>query len=167
MSSGAASSPRPADSTLSSWPCLSRSATAAHRIRAVIPARTNEDRHSRRHVGRTRTWIGETDTESSSTRPSLKTTTGRGDGFSPAVPGGARGRCCEASWPWCGRRRLRRLHLSDHAGLAGHYPSPPWDLESTLGEGAGEEPETVTSCHTPPDRFLSSPLSCPGALSPA
>src|SRR5208282_4144684 len=47
--SGAASSARPAESTASSRPCLSRSEMATHRIRAVTPATANEDRHSRRH----------------------------------------------------------------------------------------------------------------------
>src|ERR1700735_308093 len=49
ISSGAASSARPAESTVASRPCLSRSEMATHRMRAVTPATANEDRHSRRH----------------------------------------------------------------------------------------------------------------------
>ena len=48
-SSGAASSARPADSTVPRRPCPSSSATATHTIRAVIPASTNEAGASRRH----------------------------------------------------------------------------------------------------------------------
>src|SRR5215471_3669983 len=48
-SRGAASSARPAESTVSRRPCLSRSATATHKIRTVTAARTSEDRHKRRH----------------------------------------------------------------------------------------------------------------------
>src|SRR6516162_587678 len=62
ISSGAASSARPADSTVPSWPCRSRSATATHRISAVIPATTNEDEHNCRHQASLGTWSCETDT---------------------------------------------------------------------------------------------------------
>jgi len=52
------------------------------------------------------------------------------------------------------------------ASVAGQYPYP-WLVELADGLGAGAAPpETVTSCHTPPDRLSPFPLACPGAVSP-
>ena len=39
--------------------------------------------------------------------------------------------------------------------------------EPVLVLAAGTAPDTVTSCHRPPERLRPLPLFCPGALSPA
>ena len=41
---------------------------------------------------------------------------------------------------------------------------PPPELAEVVAAGAAE-PEAVTSCQTPPERFRPLPLACPGAVS--
>jgi hypothetical protein len=45
------------------------------------------------------------------------------------------------------------------------YPYP-WEVADGLDAGPAE-PDTVTSCQTPPETFSPLPLACPGAVSPA
>ena len=62
-----------------------------------------------------------------------------------------------------GQAKGNGLNVSGGAGC--QYPYPPPELEDWLGAGA-TAPETVTSCHTPPETFSPLPLACPAAVSP-